>query len=98
MEYNKPKPTFDGLPDMVVNIHYLLTEIANEISGIKSNFQTKAPAENMTRKEVAEFLKCDESTVHNWAKKGKLKKYAIGNRAYYKRHEVEAALINTNTV
>ena len=54
------------------------------------------PAPNnewLTPDEVSQILKVDKSTVHNWTKKGKLKKYAIGNRVYYKRDEVEAALI-----
>ena len=43
--------------------------------------------------EVAEIFKCHITTVHNWTKKGLLKKYGIGNRVYYKLHEVLASLI-----
>ena len=41
--------------------------------------------------EVAELLRCNYSTIIYWTKKGKLIRYCIGNRAYYKRSEVEAA-------
>jgi excisionase family DNA binding protein len=49
--------------------------------------------EYLTSSEVAELLKCDISTVYNWTKKGKLKKYCNGDKTYYKRSEVESALI-----
>jgi len=32
-------------------------------------------------------------TVNEWRKKGILKAYKIGNRVYFKRNEVEAALV-----
>lgn len=66
--------------------------LENQIAELKQNFEPKQPAEYLTRAEVAEKLKCDLSTVHNWTKKGKLKPYSIGNRIYYKLSEVEAAL------
>jgi len=39
------------------------------------------------------MLKCDLSTIHNWTVKGKLIPYGIGSRVFYKRAEVESALI-----
>jgi hypothetical protein len=47
----------------------------------------------LTRKEVAEMLKIDLSSVHNWSKKGILKPHQIGNRVYYKLVEVENAIV-----
>lgn len=64
-----------------------------EIENLKKHFQPKEPDEFMTRYEVAEFLKCDISTIHNWTIKGKLLPYGIGNRVYYKRSEVLNSLI-----
>ena len=66
--------------------------IRNQLEEIKQNFAPKVPTEYLTRSELAEMLKCDISTIHNWTKKGKLKPYGIGNRVYYKRTEVEAVL------
>jgi excisionase family DNA binding protein len=51
----------------------------------------------MTRKEVAEYLKVDLSTIWNWSKKGKLPCYGMGSRVYYKRSDVEKALLRINT-
>ncbi len=70
----------------------LFTGLQNQLTDLKENFAPKVPTEYLTRSEVAEMLKCDLSTVHNWTVKGKLIAYGIGNRVYYKRSEVEAAI------
>ncbi|NND10098.1 MAG: helix-turn-helix domain-containing protein, partial [Flavobacteriaceae bacterium] len=46
--------------------------------------------------EVARMLKIDLSTLHLWCKEGKLKKYGIGKRVYFKRSEIEEALVLIN--
>ena len=67
--------------------------VKNELEQLKKDFQPKQPSEYLTRNEVAEMLKIDLSSVHNWTKKGKLKAYGIGGRVYYKRDEVENSII-----
>ena len=64
-----------------------------QLDELKKNFQPKEPTEYLTRTEVKILLKIDLSTVHNWTKKGKLKSYGIGGRIYYKRYEIENAII-----
>lgn len=59
---------------------------------LKKEFQPKTPTEFLTRHEVAELLKIDLSSVHNWSKKGILTSYGIGGRVYFKRTEVENAI------
>jgi hypothetical protein len=71
----------------------ILQGVKNQLDQLKKDFQPKEPTEYLTRNEVAEMLKIDLSSVHNWTKKGKLKPYGIGSRVYYKRVEVEQALI-----
>lgn len=66
--------------------------IKPEFDRLKSDFQPKHPTEYMTRNEVKELLDIDLSTLWNWTKRGKLKSYGLGNRVYYKRAEVEAAI------
>ncbi|HWY12719.1 MAG TPA: helix-turn-helix domain-containing protein [Bacteroidia bacterium] len=73
-------------------INTLFQGLQNQLSELKQNFEPKSPTQYLTRAELAEMLKCDLSTIHNWTKKGKLKPYGIGNRIYYKRNEVEAVL------
>lgn len=55
-------------------------------------FQPQQQTDFISRDEVRKMLDVDLSTVHNWTKKGKLKAYGIGNRVYFKRSEVEAAI------
>ena len=74
----------------------ILKGFQEEISLLKAEFQPKEPTEYLTRNEVAKLLKVDLSTVHNWTKKGKIKAYGLGNRVYYKRHELNQSLIQIN--
>lgn len=57
------------------------------------HLQPKQPTEYVTRNQVKTMFDVDLSTVHNWTKRGKLKSYGIGNRVYYKRSEVEEAIV-----
>jgi len=85
--------TFDNMPSAVAKVYNEVSIIRNQLEELKNSFEPKTPDEYLTRYEVAKMLKCDLSTVHNWTAKGKLKKFCIGNRTYYKRAQVEAALI-----
>lgn len=53
------------------------------------------PSQNdlLTREEVTEMLKINLSTLHNWTKQGKLIAHGIGGRIYYKRAEIDKALV-----
>jgi hypothetical protein len=77
-------------PDQIAALFEGLKDQLNEL---KKNMEPKNPTEYLTRTEVSQLLKCDISSVHNWTVKGKLKAYGIANRVYYKRSEVEAALV-----
>ena len=74
----------------------LFEGLQNQLTELKANFQPKQPTEYLTRNEVAEMLKCDLSTLWLWTKKQKLVSYGIGNRTYYKRSEIESAIICLN--
>ena len=49
-----------------------------------------------TRKQLASKFAVELSTIHNWCKKGYLKPHGIGNRVYFKKSQVDAALIPLN--
>ena len=51
----------------------------------------------LSRRATADFFGVDSSTLHNWAKSGKLTPYGIGARVYYKMSDIEKALIPLNT-
>lgn len=78
-------------PDELKNqiVQHLKNSLLPEL---KKEFQPKTPTEYLTRHEVAELLKIDISSVHNWTKKGILISYGIGGRVYYKRVEVDNAI------
>lgn len=76
----------------------LFEGIRKQLKEIKENFEPKSPTEYLTRNELAEILKCDLSTIHNWTKKGKLIPYGIGNRVYFKRKEIETVLTALNPI
>ncbi|MEO2062757.1 MAG: helix-turn-helix domain-containing protein [Christiangramia sp.] len=71
----------------------ILNGVKSQLEELKKSFQPKEPEEFLTRSEVAEMLKVDISTVHNWTKAGKLQKHGLGKRIYYKRSEIENAII-----
>lgn len=67
--------------------------IKKRLEDLKKNFQPKEPTEYLTRNEVAKMLKINLSSVHNWTVHGILKAYQISGRVYYKRDEVENAIV-----
>lgn len=77
-------------PNQILNP---IEELQKSIDDLKRNFQPKEPTEYLTRKEVSDLFKVDISTIHNWTVKGILKAYSIGRRVYYKRNEIELAII-----
>ncbi|SHF82404.1 DNA binding domain-containing protein, excisionase family [Mariniphaga anaerophila] len=70
----------------------ILNGVKVQIEELKKSFQPVQPTEYLTREEVSKLLKINLSTVHGWTKKGKLNAFYCGNRVYYKRSEVEAAI------
>ncbi len=77
-------------PEQITN---LFEGIKKELADLKANLQPKQPTEYLTRNEVSKMLKCDLSTLHNWVKKGKITPYGIGNRIYFKRSDIENAIV-----
>lgn len=90
---NSNSITFENMPSVVSKVSNDVSIIRNQLKELKDSFEPKPPTEFLTRNEVAKMLKCNLSTVHNYTVKGKLKKFCIGNRTYYKRAQVESALV-----
>lgn len=66
--------------------------IKEQFEELRESLPKNHPDEYLTRKQVCELLKVDQSTVWAWTKRGKLISYQISNRIYYKRIEVEQAI------
>lgn len=73
-----------------------LDYLRQQLEELKKAFTQKAPIELLSSKDVALLFKATPQTIYNWTKEGKLKVYGIGARRYYKRNEVEQALIELN--
>jgi len=71
----------------------IIEGVKTQLQDLKKHFQPIEPNEYLTRVEVSKLLKIDLSSVHNWTKKGILTSYQIGGRVYYKRTEIENAII-----
>lgn len=80
-------------PQQIINP---LMDLKKQIEDLKKYLQPKEPTEYLTRNEVADLLKVNLSTIHNYTKQGKLLSYGIGSRVYYKRQEIEDAIIKLN--
>lgn len=74
----------------------IINGVKTQLEDLKNHFQPKEPNEYLTRQEVASLLKIDLSSVHNWTKKKILQSYQIAGRVYYKRKEVENAIVKLN--
>jgi len=74
----------------------MFQELKNNISALELKQASSITEVYLTRQELASMLKCDLSTIHNWTKAGILNSYGIGNRVYYKKTEVEMAILPLN--
>lgn len=84
-----------------ISVDELVATITNKVlEGLENRLeqlqQKKQQEQLLTRTETAKYLKVDISTLWSWTKKGKLKAYGIGNRVYYKKNEIDEALIRIN--
>ena len=71
----------------------LMEGVQQVVNQIREEFQPKTPPQYLTRKQVAKMLDINLTTLNNWTNKGVLISYGIQGRVYYKRDEVEKAII-----
>ncbi|WP_395049152.1 helix-turn-helix domain-containing protein [Flavobacterium sp.] len=69
-----------------------LAKALSPLLNLQQGGQSQLSNEILTIDEVCTLLSCKRSSVYQYSKSGKLKKYGLGNRAYYKRDEVINAL------
>jgi hypothetical protein len=70
-----------------VSIDELADKVADKllvkIQGYLDDLNTKENDVYLTRKETAEFLKINLTTLWNWTNKGRIISYGLGHRIYY---------------
>jgi len=79
-----------NLDDLMEAIGNLLDQ---RIEDLKKSFTPKEPEEYLTGKDLENILKISSTTRWEWANKGILKPYKIGNRTYYLRSEIDELLV-----
>lgn len=80
------------------NLEQLITRVVkSELASFLDMFKPKIEDELLTPKQVAKLLKVNVSTIHRRTKKGILKKYGNGGNVYYKKSEVENAIVKLNS-
>lgn len=91
---NKPtqRLTFENLPDAMEKVLNSVSKLELKLEVLTKNFEPPQQDNLLTQADVAKKFKVHITTVQNWTKKGKLKKYGIGNRIYFKSDEVEASI------
>ena len=64
-----------------------------KIAQLEAELEKRSIDHLHTIDETKERLKCDESTLYRWRKKGVLKAHAIESRVYFKESSIQSALI-----
>jgi excisionase family DNA binding protein len=77
-------------------IELILSGVDKKLVEFLKTINTNQPDELLTRQETCDLLKISLATLWAWKRKGKINSYSIGNRVYFKRNEIENALIKTN--
>ena len=80
----------------------LKTEINDAVSSSFKNLLQRDSLFNsddknfITRKDLKKMLHVCDSTITNWCKSGRLKKYYMGGKVFFLKDEVTNSLIQTN--
>ena len=79
--------------DFFSRMKEIIAEMNNSNS---SQIQIEKADELMTKQEVALYFKRTTETIADWTSKGYIQLYGIGTAEYYKRREIENAVIPLN--
>lgn len=71
----------------------IIEGVKSQLEELKNHFEPKTPVEYLSRQETADLLKVDLSTIHNYSKRKILQPWGIQGRVYFKRSEVENAIV-----
>ena len=71
----------------------IIEGVKHLLNDFKKYYKPIEPNEYLSRSEVASWLGVNESTVHNWKTKGIISAFQIGGRVFFKRKEVESAIV-----
>ncbi|NAY91717.1 helix-turn-helix domain-containing protein [Muricauda sp. JGD-17] len=75
----------------------LIEEIKEILEAFKDGIPQAEGTQLLTREEAAKALKVSPITIYRWTKEGRIPCYGLGNRVYYKHHDIQEALIQINS-
>lgn len=64
-----------------------------QLDQLKKEDKSKPISEYLTIAELSKLLNINRMTIYRWTRKGILQSYGIGQRVYFKRIEIEEALV-----
>lgn len=82
-----------------VNVEELIERFSKEVQkvfSLKEEEKEKNKQVLLTRKEAANLLHINLSTLHNYCKQGKIHPLGLGKRVYFKKEELLNSLIYIN--
>jgi hypothetical protein len=71
------------------------TAMNQKLSELTAFVKPSNSATLLSPKEVMDWLSISPPTLNDWAKKGILSRYKLGNRAFYKKEEIMSSLDGT---
>lgn len=84
-KYFKNMITFNEIPAAIEKLQADLRELICYIKGQGTNEEA---SEFVTRKELAQMLQINFSTIHHWVKAKRITPIHIGGRVYFSRKEI----------
>ncbi len=83
--------SFDELVEVIVE------KVLNGLEERKNKLYSLSQQEEiLTREKITQYLKISKTSLWKYTKSGRLKAYGLGNRVYYKKKEVDEALMRIN--
>lgn len=76
--------------DFLNSIKQIVTDVVN--SSIPTE-KTESNSEVLTLDETAKYFKKSRDTIENWVKKGYLKSYGVGGSIFFRKSDLDSALI-----
>ena len=76
--------------------NYIFKYIDKKFENLEKNYHPKEPTTYLSRKETADLLKVNLSTLWNWQQKKILIPKGIGKKVLYDRKDVEKAIVKLN--
>jgi DNA invertase Pin-like site-specific DNA recombinase len=76
----------------------ILQGVREGFKQFKKEFQQEEPDEILSRTEAAKMFKITVTTLDRWTNQGRLIRFGLGKKIFYKRSQLEAALVELKAI